>query len=262
MTLFRRMTEVAEQARQQGLLVSIPNQVEPLDEAGMPYVLRFAPQLVEKIRATKMTPRANPFLPPEPELFVAAVGDQHSLILNKFNVLPLHGLLVTNAFVDQVSQLTLADFAAVACLLRDEDALVFYNGGELAGASQAHRHFQLVPRDLGLGELPVQRLLAGYRDQPQAQIWPFAHRLCWLANYSPETLFEAWRKLEYSWQHYNLLLTRQWMLVVPRRAEQAAGISINSLAFAGALLAKDERELSLIRRQGPLALLAQVTVPG
>jgi hypothetical protein len=41
---------------------------------------------------------------------------------------------------------------------------------------------------------------------------------------------------------YNLLLTRQWMLLVPRRHECFAGISLNALAFAGALLTRDRQE--------------------
>jgi ATP adenylyltransferase len=45
---------------------------------------------------------------------------------------------------------------------------------------------------------------------------------------------------------YNLLVTRQWLLWVPRSQEFFEGISINALGFAGALLAKDTVQLALL----------------
>ncbi len=260
MTLFERMTAVADKARSKGHLLSIPNQCELIEDGGIPFVLRFAPQLIEKIRSTEFEKRDNPFLPPEPELFVETIGECHSLILNKFNVLDIHGLLVTNEFVAQTDQLTLKDFKAVSLLLDSEEALVFYNGGEVAGASQAHRHFQFVPLDMGMGRLPVQNVVDRCRHHERGQIFPFEHRLYWLPDYQPDSLLDAWLKLEYSWQPYNLLITREWMLVVPRRKESLDGISINSLGFAGAMLAKDQQELSFIREYGPLHILQQVCI--
>ena len=54
---------------------------------------------------------------------------------------------------------------------------------------------------------------------------------------------------------YNLLATREWMLMVPRRAEHFESISINALGFAGALLVRTEPELALIRERGPMTAL-------
>jgi sulfate adenylyltransferase (ADP) / ATP adenylyltransferase len=260
MTLFDRMGAVAEKALHSGHLLSIPNHCEELDGGGVSFVLRYAPQLVAKIRSANTEKRENPFLPPEPELFVEAVGDYHSLVLNKFNVLNIHGLVITNDFVEQTDQLRLADFKAISQLLSEEDGLIFYNGGQVAGASQRHRHFQIVPKDMGMGELPIQTVIDRCQRHECGQIFPFEHRLFWLPDIAAETLLDAWLKLEYSWQPYNLLLTRQWMLVVPRRLETVDGISVNSLGFAGALLAKNEQELTIIRNLGPMNLLRQVSV--
>jgi ATP adenylyltransferase len=80
-----------------------------------------------------------------------------------------------------------------------------------------------------------------------------------LPDFEPETLYDAWLKLEFAWMPYNLLLTREWMLVVPRSRESVDGISVNSLGFAGALLAKDEAERETILQQGPMNLLAAVS---
>ena len=60
---------------------------------------------------------------------------------------------------------------------------------------------------------------------------------------------------------YNLLVTTDWMLVVPRRVEHAGPISVNALGYAGSLFARDAAELELIRRTGPLRILAEVGFP-
>ncbi len=68
------------------------------------------------------------------------------------------------------------------------------------------------------------------------------------------------------WDHsdrpkpYNLLVTRRWMLFVPRAVERHGSISVNALGFAGSLLARDEDELEVIRNRGPLRILEAVGV--
>ena len=61
---------------------------------------------------------------------------------------------------------------------------------------------------------------------------------------------------------YNLLITRQWMLMVPRSLEFFRGISLNALAFAGAFLVRDQLQLDLLKQHGPLAALAGVACSG
>jgi ATP adenylyltransferase len=57
---------------------------------------------------------------------------------------------------------------------------------------------------------------------------------------------------------YNLLLTRQWMLLVPRSRERFESISLNALAFAGALLVRDERQMAALKKHGPMSALKHV----
>ncbi|MGB5914181.1 MAG: phosphorylase, partial [Phormidesmis sp.] len=57
---------------------------------------------------------------------------------------------------------------------------------------------------------------------------------------------------------YNLLCTRQWMMLIPRSQEKYADISVNSLGFAGSLLVKNEEELAKLQEIGPMTLLEQV----
>jgi ATP adenylyltransferase len=59
-------------------------------------------------------------------------------------------------------------------------------------------------------------------------------------------------------QPFNLLVTRDWMMLVPRAHAGLDGIPVNALGFAGALLAKNRDQLEIIRRRGPLAVLRHV----
>ena len=59
---------------------------------------------------------------------------------------------------------------------------------------------------------------------------------------------------------YNLLVTRDWMLVVPRSAEHCGSISVNALGFAGSLFVRNQTELQMLRHLGPLRILEAVTL--
>ncbi len=60
---------------------------------------------------------------------------------------------------------------------------------------------------------------------------------------------------------YNLLITRRWLMLVPRVFEAFHGISINALGFAGALLVQDRQQYEVVKRHGPLAALRHVAHP-
>ena len=54
----------------------------------------------------------NPFLPYEEDLWVGHLSDSHTLLLNKFNVVPHHVLVVTRQFESQQDPLNSKDLAA------------------------------------------------------------------------------------------------------------------------------------------------------
>jgi ATP adenylyltransferase len=61
---------------------------------------------------------------------------------------------------------------------------------------------------------------------------------------------------------YNLLVTREWMLLVPRSAKCFDGISINALGFAGVLLVRNEPQMRRLEELGPMTALRHVAVRG
>ena len=264
-----------------GALERIPTRIELVEEEGIRFQVHLVQQLERKRRA-KITQRrtgANPFLPYEDALFVADVSETHLCLLNKFNVMENHLLIVTRAFEEQETLLTAADFEAMWICLREFQSLAFYNSGEIAGASQRHKHLQQVPLPLGgclegtlLDSLPGMASFQG----PLLGTVPsfrFAHSLARVghlgslppseaASATQEIYLEMFRGWDNSAtpDPYNLLVTKEWMLFVPRSAEMFGSISVNALGFAGSLLARDEKELGVIRERGPLGILEDVGV--
>jgi ATP adenylyltransferase len=144
----------AERALSEGALLPIPTHARVIEDGGIPFVVRVLAQPAHKqaARAAEQAAGANPFLPYEEALWVADLSDTHLCLLNKFNVLERHVLLVTRAFEDQQEPLGPADFAALWACLEETGGLCFYNAGAAAGASQRHKHLQGVPLPLGPGD--------------------------------------------------------------------------------------------------------------
>ena len=267
-------------------LLPIETQEETIEDAGVRFAVRRVSSLARKAaqasRASARTPQSgaggNAF-PLEPDLVVADISDTHIALLNKYPVISEHLLLVTRRYVPQEALLDAADFEALAACMREYDALGFYNGGERAGASQAHKHLQLVPLPLAQDQsVPMAALFDALARGPgvaRVPGLPFRHAFSWndaQTLRSGDALRKTYLELlaaagisaiahEGALQQsapYNLLVTRAWMLLVPRSRERFERISINALGFAGSLFVKDAFELARVREIGPMAMLAAV----
>ena len=96
----------------------------------------------------------NPFSPPDPRLVVLrapAFPPTHILALNKFNLAPHHTLVITSCFERQEAPLTPGDLGATWAVLDaypGAGGLAYFNRGPGSGASQPHKHLQVVPLPL------------------------------------------------------------------------------------------------------------------
>jgi len=289
-TLWARVQAVTERALASGALLPIPTDFEYVEDGGFRFLVRILQHLARKPRAAVVSDpsasaRPNPFLPFEPALYVADASPTHVCLLNKFNVVERHLLVVTRAFESQETPLTQQDFEALWTCLGEADCLGFYNSGAIAGASQPHKHLQLMPLPLdpsgkSLPIAPRMDIPANAGDVVRLDTLPFAHAIAALdAEGSAEVrqtaawTLDLYRRLldaiGVAWPAagarfataYNLLVTRHWMLVVPRTRECYESISCNALAFAGAWLVKDRAQLAMLQRAGPRAGLRWVSEP-
>ncbi len=285
-SLWQSVCQTRDQARQSGALMPIPTDAHLLDRHGLPFLVRLVSQLARKPRPLAEAAedqRRNPFLPYEEDLYVADASATHVCLLNKFMVVDHHLLIVTRQFEHQQTELTRHDFAAVCRCLDEYKGLGFYNSGTMAGASQPHKHLQYVPLPLHttVPSLPVEGLIG--RDHAgmgtSARI-PFEHRVACFPRHRPGDALEAADRLNDLYrqmtaqlglkidgatgrisQAYNLLITRRWMLLVPRASECFEQISLNALAFAGALLVHNEDQLAQLQATTWLSILKCVTRP-
>ena len=290
-TLWSRTVEQTQIARESGALKSIETQYQLIEQEDIVFVVRTKGNLKGKEKAKKEQnkkekktgKRCDPFLPYELDMFVGDISPSHLCLLNKFNVVDHHILIVTRAFEEQTDLLNLEDFAALWSCLQEIDGLAFFNGGETAGASQRHKHLQLIPLPFmkDVVHLPIEKAIANINWQDSLGTitsFPFTHAVAKL-NISTKDPSEAAKIMLQQYQllldkvgfeldpnnktqpkAYNFLATRNWMLIVPRSQHSFANIPINSLGFAGSLFVRDSNSLEFLKQTTPLKLLEKVAV--
>ncbi|MEL6383851.1 MAG: phosphorylase [Cyanobacteria bacterium J06626_18] len=286
--LWPQIVNTTQQALESGALQPIATQLQFIPDAKLKFCVRILDNLTRKEAAKKSRQSAptnkpfNPFFPYEEALFVANLSATHVCLLNKYNVVDHHILMVTREYESQDAWLTQADFEAFTQCLTQIDGLGFYNGGTMAGASQHHKHLQLVPftSEIGSQELPLSELIDIERKRletaSQLPSLPFQHgiqslTIQWTAStlaansqqllqLYKDLLVDVGLNLEAAKPDvpYNLLLTREWMMVVPRSQESYADIGVNSLGYSGWLLVKTHEDLERLKSIGPMTLLQTV----
>lgn len=290
--LFESVVRRSAEAAALGALKPIATDYEYVEDAGVRFYVRRIRDLKKKDKEKRKTQEAdkpsapyNPFLPYEDELYVGDVSDSHVALLNKFNVVESHLLIVTRHFEHQETLLTESDFRALCRCLDEYDGLGFYNGGEAAGASQRHKHLQYVPLPLAPEgpSIPIEPVLEEASQESGGSLSRLPFRNVFFRHDVLPGSFEAGagfffdrysRMLALSGLRtpskdglvdqsapYCLLATRRWMFLVPRSTEFYKGISINSLGYAGCLLASTAEDMNTIRECGPMSVLKEVGVP-
>ena len=286
-TLWQQVGDRTSHALKCGALLTIPTDYEFVEQNGVKFLVRILSNLDRKYQAKKKQDRDtatgkdfNPFLPYEEDLFVADISATHVCILNKFNVVGYHLLIVTRAFEEQESLLTLQDFAAMWAVLNEFEGLAFYNAGKNAGASQRHKHLQFAPLPLAPkgAQIPIEPLLASAKFQDSLGTipdLPFKNAIARLdpqlasplkaAQVTLECYYNLLRVLGLLGENgqlgaYNLLATPKWMLIVPRSQESFEAIAVNSLGFAGTLLVRNAQQMQLIKDLRPLNILTNVAI--
>jgi ATP adenylyltransferase len=264
----------SREAHASGAMYRIESEPHYIEDHGVEFVVRLATDFERQLERMPRNAPGNPFLPPEPPLYLGEVSATHYALLNKYHVIESHLLVVTREYVDQDVLLDLADFEALAtCLPRREPAIAFYNGGDGSGASQPHKHLQIVTLPLS----PRVAVPMATRVTSGAGL-PFLHAMAHLAPGDmerPAVLHAAYRDLlaeagiaalagaggERQSAPYNLLLAGEWMLLVPRSQPAFGCVAINALAFAGAMFVRYEEQLAAVRALGPMAVLVQAALP-
>ncbi|EGC28455.1 hypothetical protein DICPUDRAFT_44241 [Dictyostelium purpureum] len=160
---------------------------------------------INNTQKTETTPKKkfiDPFLPCDKDLFVQELYDRHNLVLNKYNVSNYHSIIATKEFENQTDPLNEFDFKAIWKCIRECNMLCFFNCGPNSGASQPHKHVQLLTTPFVAEEphlkCPMESLFLKYKDQYETIVQidqlPFKTAAIY---YDPKKI-EQFEKLEFN----------------------------------------------------------------
>ena len=216
-------------------------------------------------------PQPNPFNPWEKNLEVHPIGNNHQLILNKYPVQKGHLLLITNRWKPQSGWLEKEDWQAIKEVNMDTSGLWFFNSCKKAGASQPHRHIQLLRRGQNEKICPRENWFLSFlklkNNQNKLSKNIIVNKLD--LNNSSEYLYNLYLNLskkiglgspksdDNPKKAYNILLTNKWIAIIKRAKDNVHGISVNSLGFAGYILVTEYSDLSYIEKYGPEKFLEE-----
>lgn len=255
--------------------------------------LQHKPEREPESEESKDKVKEDPFAKPEPELTVLDnCLDDYRLVLNKYPVTPNHLILVTKEYLLQTSPLSPKDLLATYKLLDqldDEDEmlrhLAFYNCGPDSGSSQDHKHLQILP--LPYKFVPFQDKICSGKEHfiPNAKTEPlqdskvsFAHYVVPLPQ-DPSAVDEELLAMTFvlllqrtlssfqDWEGtretagkpvipaYNVLMTKEWLCLVPRSkafASEPSRIGFNATGYAGLVLVKWEESWDAVNKDPTL----------
>ena len=220
-------------------------------------------------------PKRNPFTPWDSRLEIQPINDKHTLIFNKYPVQIGHMLLITNSWNPQNGWLTIDDFDAIQKVDKDTTGLWFFNSSKEAGASQPHRHFQLLPRRYNEIICPRFDWFCSLLDNTNGNNSEISHCISIRQriknnNSSEYDLFSSYKSMidemnlgvidinNKPLKPYNLLITSEWIALITRKTDRSNGFSINALGFAGYFLGTKRSDVDTLIKFGPEKILKDV----
>ncbi len=214
-------------------------------------------------------PKQNPFCPWEKILEIDKIGDDHQLILNKYPVQKGHILLITNNWKPQNGWLDINDWKAIQQVNKDTSGLWFFNSSPIAGASQPHRHFQLLRRSRDEISCPREKWFLDINLEQDKNSKLKKNIIVSKFNFldNSVSIFELYLELckklgigdprsnKKPISPYNILITNKWIAIIKRKKDHIHGFSINGLGFAGYLLVTEKSNINYLKKFGPEKLL-------
>ena len=238
------------------------------------YELRFLKSPIPKY-LIEYGPKRNPFIPWDSRLEIEPVNYKHTLILNKYPVQIGHMLLITNTWEAQNGWLNIDDFKAIVKVDNDTTGLWFFNSSKEAGASQPHRHFQLLPRHSNDLICPRYEWFCSLLNNDSDNSSEISHCISIKSRIKDHDskandLFSSYKNMAKEMnmgdmgsirkplKPYNLLITSEWIALIIRKTDRSNGFSINALGFAGYFLGTKRSNVDNLINFGPEKILKDV----
>ena len=207
---------------------------------------------------------------------VLTIGSTHLLAVNKFPAARPHLLILTqDGFRRQYEALNRDDISAAWQVLSSLTirSLLLFNCGIDSGCSRMHKHMQIFPA-------PESDTFSLWPDSADPQVQAnlpfkaFVHRF---QNGFPPAdailgIYQALvRRAERAVGHaardgepaipHNVIMDRNWLVVVPRRSAAWNGADTNAAGMLGMVWVQSEDRMNVWLERGPANVLAHLGVP-
>ncbi len=273
-SIWSKALDISKQAVNCGAVIPLNTIKYKSSEECCDFELRFLNSPLPKY-LIEYGPRRNPFIPWDSRLEIQPIKNKHTLILNKYPVQIGHMLLITNTWKPQNGWLNKDDFEAIQNVDKDTTGLWFFNSSRESGASQPHRHFQLLPRRYNESVCPRFDWFCSLLNNTKNNNSEISHCISIRPrnnniNSSPYDLFSSYKSMisemnlgdidiiNKPLKPYNLLITSEWIALITRKKDRSYGFSINALGFAGYFLATKTSDVNTLIKFGPEIILKDV----
>jgi ATP adenylyltransferase len=200
------------------------------------------------------------------------LGSTHLLAFNKFPAARPHCLILTqDGFRRQYEALDTDDLAAACQVMSSLETrhLLLFNCGIDSGCSRLHKHMHIFP-----APSPDQFSLWPDFDEPHVPFKFFMHRFQnglprvgeilsiyeALLRQAGAAMGRAAEEKDTAVPH-NVVMDRNWLVVIPRRAAGWDGADTNAAGMLGMIWVHSEEKMNLWLGKGPANVLAQIGVP-
>ena len=237
---------------------------------------------------------ANADIDQPASLDIAFIFPVHKLVYNTYPALrPSYLLLTASSLHHQSSPLSLTDINAARTALaglsrgsggengvkhEEEETgnyMLIFNCGRASGCSRSHKHMKLFPRPSpssfhlfpdSPSDKPakVPYLYDLFHHSPSFPLGPFDNpdTPTSIATFYESSLsrFRALLNIEGDDEHipHNMIMTREWTIVIPRRAAQVNGLSANATGMMGMVWVSKMEEVEQWKREGPWKILGEL----
>lgn len=219
-----------------------------------------------------------------PDLLIATVNNTHLLVINKYCVFrPQLLLLTVDSFRRQHEPLCLDDLEAAWTALEAMDSPHFamFNCTPTAGASRAHKHMHIIPRpgshsgEDGGFHLFLDCKSPGQKDASFRYFHWDLQDSHLEKPISSKTLLEIYLDLltqarcaldipddgPQSICPHNVILVKEWIVVVPRRTNNFKSVTANGAGMMGSVWLVNDGQLDRWKELGLRNVLSHLGVP-
>jgi ATP adenylyltransferase len=195
-----------------------------------------------------------------------------------------HIIVTTKASESQNEHLHVLDLDTLWSIVVDTNGIGYYDKGKNSGSQNSRKHMKIIPREsmkhhqcpleMYLESKPLYLKLSGFG---KLDMFHFNHCIYYLhktdlSKNPAETLHRIYAEMlrrcgiglgpdgKSADRSYNFIITRELMLLVPRRYQSYKNIRITGLSFLGMIRTRNQHELTIITEKGPIAVLGTVSM--